>query len=337
MPLKLVPPNPARRSPNYRIRGTHLGVRVDRSSGFSEQRKAQAILIRIKAEIESGALAPAPRVPTARGLASAVTSYIQAGGEARFLTPILEHFGPGASVEIDQAMADAAAAAIYPKATPATRNRQFFTPLLAVLAHAGIPTALKRPIGASGRPRQIWLRPEQFEALVKTAQEIDPEMAVLFTLLCYTGLRISEALRLRGSDIDLKAATAFSSETKNGDPRAIHLPRRVLAALKAHPRTLDSGRVFRWTKCGPFYVAARAIFKAAKIDYRGAPFHIFRHTYATWMTKIGADIVEAGVWRSHNAARVYQHFVSNEEAKKADALPGANLGKKRAQNAKTLK
>jgi hypothetical protein len=48
------------------------------------------------------------------------------------------------------------------------------------------------------------------------------------------------------------------------------------------------------------------------------------------MTRVGADLVGAGVWKSATAARVYQHFVVSEEAKKADALPGAGGITKRA-------
>jgi hypothetical protein len=58
MPLTLVPPK-AGRTPNYHVRGTYLGVAVNRSAGTSEKRLAAKIKRRIEDEIERGAYAPA--------------------------------------------------------------------------------------------------------------------------------------------------------------------------------------------------------------------------------------------------------------------------------------
>jgi integrase len=325
MPLTLVPPK-AGRTPNYRVRGTYLGQRVDRSAETRDKAAAQRFLRALEAAIERGAFADKPALT----LAAAITSYVQAGGESRFLEPILRHFGRGATAaEIDQAAADAAATVIYPHATPATRNRQFYTPLSAVLKHAGIETKIRRPKGAAGEARRTWLTPEQFERVVAAATEDDLEFAALVILLCYTGLRLSEALRLRCADIDLGQAMAACGRTKNGDPRGVHLPPRVVTALANHPRGLDrTGRLFRWTKCGELYLLAERVYARAGVDHGGAPFHVLRHTYGAWMTRAGADLVGTGAWKSPTAARAYQHFVVTEEARKADALPGATIKRK---------
>jgi hypothetical protein len=103
MPLKLVPPNPSRRAPNYRVRGTYLRVRVDRSTETSDKWKAQAFLKRLKDAIERGAFAAKPSLT----LAGAIISYIQGGGENRFFEPILHHFGDATIADIDQAAIDA--------------------------------------------------------------------------------------------------------------------------------------------------------------------------------------------------------------------------------------
>ncbi len=321
MPLTLVPPKPGR-TPNYRIRGTYLGIRVDRSTETSDRVKAKRMLAAVQAAIERGAFAQKP----ALSLAAAITSYVQAGGESRFLGPILRHFGKGATAEeIGQTEADAAATAIYPRATAGTRNRQFYTPLLAVLSHAGVTAAIKRPKGAAGNARTVWLRPEQFERLANAAESEDLEFAGLLTLLVFTGLRVSEALGLRCCDVDLEGAAAFCGKTKNGDPRSFYLPPRVVASLANHPRGSNRGeaRLFRWGKTGELSLLAERFYAAAGVNHGGAPFHVLRHTYGAWMTRIGADLVATGAWKSATAARVYQHFSFNEEARKADALPGS--------------
>lgn len=57
MPLKLIPPK-AGRNPVYRVRGTHLGIYVDRTTGVADERKARKLLIKWRDEIESGQFRP---------------------------------------------------------------------------------------------------------------------------------------------------------------------------------------------------------------------------------------------------------------------------------------
>jgi integrase len=320
MPLTLIPPILARRSPNYRVRGTYLGVRVDRSTETGDKRKATAFKTKLEAAIERGAFASKPLL----NFAEAATSYMQSGGERRFLAPLLRHFKETPVETITQADIDASATAVYPHASPATRNRQFYTPLLAILHHAKIATAFSRPKGAAGTPRTVFLKPDEFERLSAAAARHDREFGALVDLLCYTGLRLSEALRLKCEDLRLDESVAFCGMTKNGEPRPVHLPPRVVAQLANHPRGLDrTGRLFRWSKCGEIYSIAKAVYRAAQLDDHGAPFHILRHSYGAWMTRAGADLVATGAWKSTTAARGYQHFIVTEEARKADELPGS--------------
>ena len=249
-------------------------------------------------------------------------AYVRAGGDERFLAPITDYFGKKTAAEdIGQAAIDAAALAILPYGKPATLNRQVYTPIAAILRHNGIMLALRRPRGAQGQRRTYWLRPEQFEAVAAAAGKIDAELGVLMVTLCYTGMRLSEALHLKRVDMNLSAAAVQLGVTKNGDPRAVHLPPRVVAALASLP---TRPRVFRFTKNGKLNALARSAYVAAGVPCGTAPFHVLRHTWATWMVGIGADLVATGAWKSQTAARGYTHFVASNEARKADVLPGAN-------------
>ena len=78
---------------------------------------------------------------------------MQAGGERRFVAPLLRHFGETPIAEIDQAAIDAAAVAIHPGGTPATRNRQVYSPTSAILRRAGVALPLRRPKGGLGQRR----------------------------------------------------------------------------------------------------------------------------------------------------------------------------------------
>lgn len=320
MPLKLVDPRPGR-SPNYTIRGTYLRVYVDTSTGTSERKTALKALEKIKRDIERGAYAPAG-TPT---FASAALAYMNAGGDRRFLKPLLLHFGETPLDEVAQQAIDMAAAALYPNGTAATRNRQVYTPVSAILRHAGAPLDLRRPKGAQGQQRLSWLAPEAAGALLDAAAECDPEFGAFLTFLLYTGCRLSEGLNLLAADVDLQRATAFVRETKNGAPRMVHLPPIAIAAL-ANLNVGHAEYVFRFGKNGRLYTWFKEVCAKAGVPLGPRDgFHMLRHTYGAWMRRhAGLDtsgLVATGAWKSRNAAALYEHADVTEEARKADLLP----------------
>jgi hypothetical protein len=161
MPLTLRPPRKGK-SPNYEIRGTYLGVAVERSAGTPDKKVALKVLNRIKSEIEEGKI----KGGDGTTFLMAVKAYLEAGGDGKFMRPIIELDGEHSLcnrlvADIDQTLLDLAAAALYPNATPQTRNRKFYTPVSAVLKRAGIEWRIKRPKGWAGKKSKWWLLPEQ--------------------------------------------------------------------------------------------------------------------------------------------------------------------------------
>lgn len=316
MPLKLHPPRGAK-NPSYTIRGTYLGVSVYRSARTADRATAKKELRRIEREIERGRYAQGAQ-PT---FAGAVVTYLQAGGDDRFVKPLLLHFRETPLADIDQAAIDAAAAALYPAAGAATRNRQVYTPMSAILRRSGIKLDLTRPKGHAAGARLVWLWPEEADKLIDAARDIDGEFAAFLLTLIYTGLRLSEALDLRRRDLRLDEGYAYCGMTKNGEPRAVHLTATVIAALSALPAGRD--RVFRFRKNGHLYSLMRRAKHAAGLP--DISFHTLRHTYAAWMRRYGGldtrGLVGTGVWRDQKSAARYAHVVTSEEARKADLLP----------------
>lgn len=322
MPLKLIPPR-AGKTPYWYVRGTYLGRYVDQSSKATERRVAARELARVKTAIEEGRFAE-------RGEATFLTAavaYMEAGGEKRFVKPLLDHFKECALTTIDQDAIDEAALTIYPAATPATRNRQVYTVVSAILKHAGRDHKLKRPKGAMGNQRTEWLWPEQAFALFKAADEIDKEFGLFLRLLCYTGMRLGEALALRWNDVRLDEGFAYVRETKTGVPRPVFLPPEVAADLLAAVQGAGNRvRVFRFTKSGRLYTLLRmAKAGSGQTGSLRISFHTFRHTYATWMRRYaGMDergLVGTGAWKDRKSVSRYAHVVVSEEAQRASLLP----------------
>jgi len=250
---------------------------------------------------------------------------MKAGGERTYLTKLLEHFGEKPLSQIGQAAIDQAAASLYPNSSAATRNRQVYTPISAILRRAGVAINLRRPVGAGGTPATAWLWPEQAEAIFKEAEKADREFAALLIVLCYTGMRLSEALNMRWHNVRLADGFAYIPDTKNDEPRAVFLPPVAVAALG----NLGGARedtVFRFSKSGHLYHLLRAVAFKAGIDLpERSAFHIFRHTYATWMRRYGgADtnaLIATGAWRDRKSVDRYTHTVVGKEAKRAALLP----------------
>lgn len=320
MPLKLIPP---RKSPNWSIRGTYLGRYVDRSAGTGKRAIAQQILKGIERDIESGKFSERNE-PT---FASAALAYMKAGGERMYIKRLLEHFGETKLSQIDQAAIDAAALVLYPAGTAATRNRSVYTPMSAICRHAGVAQNLRRPKGAGGIKQTTWLWPEQAEAIFAEAGKIDKEFEALLIVLCYTGLRLSEALGLTWNDVRLADAFAYIPDTKSGEPRAVFLPPLVVATLANLQRpNVPHEQVIPFRKSGHLYSLLRTAAGRAGVDLpERSAFHIFRHTYATWMRRYaGADsaaLIATGAWKDRKSVDRYTHTVVSEEARRATMLP----------------
>lgn len=342
MPIKLIPPRAGKTS-YWAGRGKHLGRYVDRSTKARTKPLARKVIRQWEREIERGEFAT-PGEPT---FASALVGYLNNGGDPRPTGRLLEHFKATPLLQINQAAIDACALALFPDHTPATRNREVYTPVSAILKSAGADFKIRRPKGSRGKVITDWLWPEQAFRLFDAAASLDAEFGIFLHYLCYTGCRISEALRLNCNELRLGEAFAFHRETKNGDPRAVFLPPVLVAQLANHPRGLDRGtqRVFRFHQGG----SLRYLLKASCMIACGLPkpkrvkkgktpappkfeldfvnFHTFCHTYGTWMRRYGGrdikGLVGTGRWKSEQSAARYAHVVPGEDAKMAVRLPVA--------------
>ena len=320
MPFKLLPPQKGR-SKVYRVRGTYRGVYLDRSTETPVKSKAEQFRKAWERQVDTGELSGKPELT----FAGASLSYLRAGGEATFLKKVTDYFGKDMLARnVDQSAVDECAVTIYPQATAATRKRQVYTPIIAVLRHIKIEPMISHPKGASDGARNCYLTPEQFWQVQTEAAKINQELGILFVICAYTGLRLSEAMSIDCANIDFSRQVIFVGHTKNGQPRAVFTPKPVIAAVSSHPKGIHRhGRLLGLTMLGggKFYVSAHLAYERAGVDHHGAPFHILRHSFGTWMARAGADLGKTNIWAS-DAHRRYNHMTWSEEAGKAELLSG---------------
>ena len=211
-----------------------------------------------------------------------------------------------------------------PSPPPATRNRQVYTPVSAILRHAKVAIVIKRPRGAQGTPRTAWLDQSQAFALMAASDAVGPTFGALVRFLTYTGARLGEALALQWSDVDLDRKTVTIRQTKTEGVRTAILPEFVVEAMTP---LAGQGRVFYpLTKGGKLYAMLDDSATAAEVKIPDrVGFHILRHTWAMMMRRhAGSDtagLVATGAWRSRKAASVYEHLDATEEAARAARLP----------------
>lgn len=338
MPLKLYPPRKSR-SPNYSIRGTYLGEYVDRTSGTPVEATAKQILAAIKRDIERGRTSE-PVAPEKLELTfeQAALDYIKSGGDTQYLgryDPKAKAWTGGVIPElmgkplstITQQVIDQCAVTLYPLASAATRNRHVYTPVSAVLKYAGRDFKIKRPKGWRGNQRVTWMEPKEAFAMLAEAKAEDAEFGIFLAFLLYTGCRLNGGLALTCDRLSLTDGLCYLPQTKNEDPRGVHLPPFLVAELANHPRGLGRGkqRVFRFRKCGRLYTLMGKVKERVGPAVTDVTFHIFCHTWATWMRRYGGADISAllgtGRWRDAKSARRYEHVIASEESRRADLLP----------------
>lgn len=252
---------------------------------------------------------PAPSIePTfcVKSFAEAAASYIEHGGEEKYLVDILPHLRDVPLSGIYPFDMRQLADKLYPSHSNATKNRCVLTPIRAVCYHGydrgwGPPVRIKafkmerakRKEPAS--PAWIWTFTRQCD------KDELPHLAALVLFMSITGARVSEAIALCWSEVDLARRTALLLKTKTGRNSIRHMSERLVSRLGAlRVGAGEDDRVFGYRNRHSVNDRIRAVCERAEITYK--PSHTCgRHAYATNTLAMGADIkstMEAGGWRS---------------------------------------
>lgn len=154
---------------------------------------------------------------------------------------------------------------------------------------------------------------DEVQALLENA---DARMQALILLCAHGGLRISEALAVKGADINLDGRELTVRHGKGGKQRRVVIGETLIRALNRLPEQPGS-------LIGGSYPAAverlRRLCLRAGVAYRG--YHALRHYAGTRLTREGASLDDVARHLGHSVletARIYAKSLSGKCADGSD-------------------
>lgn len=183
--------------------------------------------------------------------AEVALTYMRTNGRTPFLTPILERIGNTPVRDINQQTLTDLADSIYPGCTPATINRQIFTPVIAALRlSSGDNTyampKLTRPKGHDSLPDLDVPNLDWYRAVLPVA---NPWLRAFLIVGWLHGPRPGELLSRRKEHFNATAGTLLIHATKTGKKHIVNLADPARAALMAIP-DLDVTKCIRVGESG---------------------------------------------------------------------------------------
>ncbi|WP_443938385.1 tyrosine-type recombinase/integrase [Pedobacter sp. MW01-1-1] len=160
-----------------------------------------------------------------------------------------------------------------------------------VLHREGFFLDIPRPKKASILPKAI-----NKSDIKKMFSVIKNRKHLLMLKLCYgMGLRVSEIVNLKISDIDSKSMHVLVSQAKGKKDRYVNLPESILLELRQYYiEYAPKSYLFEGQRAGQYTIrSVQAVFKKAlneaKIN-KQVGIHSLRHSYATHLLEAGTDI-----------------------------------------------
>jgi site-specific recombinase XerD len=212
---------------------------------------------------------------------------------------------------------------------PATRNR--WQAALSFIFRVGIdnekissnPAArIKRKIEDNGRVRFLTAKEEKELKGAIT----DPHQLAALDISLHTGMRQSEQLGLKWSQVDLERRQLTLTRTKNGRTRHIPLNAVAVGAFESlRPKGQSKGSPVFPNASGEAVQSTRGWFedavKRAKLtDYQ---WHCNRHTFASRLVMAGVDLRTVGELMGHQTFQMtmrYAHLAPEHKVSAVDKL-----------------
>jgi integrase/recombinase XerD len=159
------------------------------------------------------------------------------------------------------------------------------------------------------------------------SQVENPKHRLILYMAYSSGLRVSEVVRIRLTDIHRKSMQIRIEQSKGRKDRMVVLSRKVLTLMEEYYRQYTPKEyLFEGQFGGPFSIrSAQMIFnrfkQMAKVNIKGG-IHLLRHSFATHLLEQGADIRLVQQQLGHSSVKTTQIYT--------------HVTEKRNQNLKSL-
>lgn len=253
---------------NFYLRGTDSeGRQIFESTKTVHRPSAEAKRIKREQELLQESIHGKKSVIT---FDQAAASYLQSGGDPRFLGSFDEttdQFKGLVGVlkdvklrSITQSTLDRVALDLLPHVCPETRNRQVYTPFVAVWNHAVANEWAdgrkwqrpKQPKGTrtfSAKKRKVGSFPTTYDQACKFVTAMSPANAIVMTILFYTGMRPIELFLMDVDQVNLEGRWIILPTSKTGDPRGVPVHDFLVPLISGLASRQDGSRLVRtWEK-----------------------------------------------------------------------------------------
>jgi site-specific recombinase XerD len=166
-------------------------------------------------------------------------------------------------------------------------------------------------------------RPRKTHTLPKVLDEEDiknifsrvenPKHRLILYMAYSSGLRVSEVVRIRLTDIHRKSMQIRIEQSKGRKDRMVVLSKKVLALMEEYYRQYKPKEYLFEGQFGGAYSirSAQMIFRRfkqmAKVNIKGG-IHLLRHSFATHLLEQGADIRLVQQQLGHNSVKTTQIY-----------------------------
>lgn len=177
----------------------------------------------------------------------------------------------------------------------------------------------KKPIKSVNNNR-AYLEIEEVEALINTPC-LNDVVKNAFLFACFCGLRISDVKSLKWGDIKSTAdgMEVIKEQVKTHQTISVHLNKQALRWMPERGNAKDGDLVFDMPSYFTVNYDVKQWAKQAGID-KDVTFHIARHTFATTLLTLGADLYTTSKLLGHQNIRTTQIYAEVVNKKKVEAV-----------------
>lgn len=169
------------------------------------------------------------------------------------------------------------------------------------------------------KPKQLRvITEEEFSKLHSSASEF---LKPILMIALYTGLRRSEILNLKVSDINLRDKHILVRESKNGEIRYVPINSLLMKTLKSVINNTDCEHLFAGPDGKPVKTVKKAFWGALRRS--GIPhlrFHDLRHSFGSNLSMAGVDIAAIQELMGHKQISTTIRYLHPSPEHKKDAV-----------------